>query len=152
MFRKLFGRKTSSPAYDEHAAAALHLLDAAIRGVHPDRFHDELDAAVHIQMPLVMANTMMGRPQEYRFGPLDYEAFVKRFVVYTQKGLLDEAMKISEKNQTMHALMRGIWHEFKLRHLLKQPHDQMNLGKEVQSSTKTLIDFMNRVAKDEPEQ
>ena len=100
--------------------------------------------ALHVSAPRAIANTFLGRKGEERAASaLSYDLMVDKFVDYAQRELLDEAMKLAERNATMYALMRGIWHEFKLRHLLREPHDKKNLGVEVQNSTKTLIKFLN---------
>ena len=147
MFGKLFGKKDPLAGYDKAAAGALLLLEKAILHVHPEQFfNDEMEIAMTVQPCRVMANNVLGRPDTERFFPLEYEAFVARFVQLAQKKVLEDPMKLSAGDVVMNGLMRGIWHEFKLRHLLKQPHTKENLGYEVQASTKSLIDFLNRGA------
>lgn len=138
-----WGKRKSAGEYDKHAIAALHLLDAAIRQVHPERFVDEMDGVFYRNPPRILVNTFLGRPQTERFFPLDYEGLVARFGDYTKKKILEQAMKEMERGDAVaYALMRGVWQEFKLR-LLKKEHDKFNLGMEVQSSTKMLIDCLN---------
>ena len=141
MFEKLWGRKEARPVGDPHAVEALHLLDAAIEQVHLSGFASDHDMALHAR---AMANAFLGRKGAGRAAsPLSYDLLVERFFDYAQRELLDEVMREAESNATTYALMRGIWHEFKLRHVLRERHDQKNLGLEVQNSTKTLIQFLN---------
>ena len=144
MFKRLWGRKEAHPVGDPHAVEALHLLDAAIQKVHPSRFADDLVMALHVSEPRAMANAFLGRKGEGRAAsPLSYDLLVERFYDYAQRELLDEVMTRAESDATAYALMRGIWHEFKLKHVMRERHDNKNLGLEVQKATKTLIQFLN---------
>ena len=127
---------------DNNAVAALHLLSTAIRQVHPDRFPIAEDAGIYLNQPRIVANAFLGRPEEERFFPIDYEALLLRLVNCSQGNILQEAMNLAGGDPTAYTLMRGIWHEFKLQ-LLKEPHDKRNLGQEVQAATRTLIGFLN---------
>ena len=147
MFGRLFQRRAR---HDPHAIKALQLLDTAIRTVHPDRFLDKTDAMMMINGPLITTNGLLGRPDTERFFPLDYEALIARFYVLADKVLLQSAVNIMMQEPVTHGLMRGIFHEYQLRHVLKVAYDPLNFGKEVRSSTLTLIDFMNRVASPVP--
>jgi hypothetical protein len=129
MFGKLFGKGKDSGQYDKDAIETLQLLDVVIRQVHPERFGDVYDALIYVNPPRIAVNAFMGRPKTERFFPLEYEAILSRFAHYVGKNLAAEAMKLSEGDPTMHALMRGIRHEYKLRRVLGKPHDQFNLGR-----------------------
>jgi len=140
----------SGKKIDEQAATALVLLDRAIRQVHPERFFGGDDeAAVYLNSPRIALNAFLGRPQTQRLFPIDYNQLLLIFVEYEKKGLLQQAMKLAQSDLVMYAVMRGVWQEFKLV-LLKQPHDQINIGKEVESATKTLIGLLNRNASTKP--
>jgi hypothetical protein len=143
MFGSFFRRRARQ---DAKAIKALQLLDAAIRTIHPDRFMDNADAMMLINGPLIITNGLLGRPDTERFFPLDYEALIQRFYDLADQAQLQNTMNVMMQEPVTHGLMRGVFHEYHLRHVLKAPHDALNLGKEVRSSTLTLLDFMNRVA------
>ena len=144
-FRRKAQRNTQA-----QAVHALHVLDRAIRAVHPDRFLDNLDAAIEIQPTLVNLNGFLGRPDTERFYPIEYEAVLARLHFYHQRNLLDQLLEISKPFLAMTALLAGTLHELWLR-TEGATHDPVNLGREVQASTQTLIQFLNRCAKAQPE-
>jgi hypothetical protein len=142
----------STGQYDKDAVETLQLLDVVIRQIHPDRFFGDVHEAVpYVNPPRIAVNAFLGRPPTERFFPIEYEAVLSRFAHYVNKNLAAEAMKLSEQMPMMHALMRGVRHEYKLRRVLGKPHDQFNLGREVESTTKTLIDCLNQGASTRPE-
>ena len=150
MFGKWFGKVPKEGSGQNESVKALYALDAAIMEVHPERFPDPLDAAMVVNSVLVNVNTLLGRDDTERFFPIDYDAVVQRIDFYAKRNLLGQILQVSKTVPVVDALLQGTLHEYKIRHH-KMRHDAANLGKEVQSSTLTLIDFLNRCAKTRPE-
>ena len=75
---------------------------------------------------------------------------MQRLDHYRSRNMLGQVLQLAKPLPVMDALLQGALHEYKIRHH-KGQHDGINLGKEVQSSTLTLIDFMNRCASARPE-
>ncbi len=81
------------------------LFEAAIREVHPDRFLDELTAAVSIQPHLVALNTFIGRPPEERFFPVSFDDLVRSVRRFHHAGVLSQAIQIAGQDAVMGALL-----------------------------------------------
>jgi hypothetical protein len=149
MFAKFFGKKsldrTEVGRGRAEAVTTLQMLDQAIMSIHPDRYVDQHDAAVELQPYLVNINTMLGRPATERFFPVEYDAVVDRMTSFANKGLLGRIVHAAKPLPVIHALTQGVLHEVRIRHN-KDRHNEVNLGREVQCSTQTLIDFLNRAA------
>lgn len=149
MFRKLFGgwSHTTQKAGGgrSEAIAALQALDHAITTIHPDKYFDPHDAACELQPYLVNINTLLGRSEAERFNPVEYNAIVERMTFFAERGMLGTVVKASEPLPVIHALILGILHEVRIRHN-KDLHDGINLGREVGTSTQTLIEFLNRAS------
>jgi len=118
--------------------------------IHPERFGELHDAACVLQPYLVNVNTLLGRPEVERFFPIEYESLVDRSVFYANKGLLGQVLQASKPLPVIHALLEGMLHQLRIRHN-KDEHNEDNLGREVQSSTLSLIDFLNRAASSQRE-
>ncbi len=126
-------------------AAALQLLDRAIQAVHPDRFLDSIDAAGEIQPRLATINTILGRDEQERFFRIDYERLVSRMIDLENRGRTQVLLHHLDGCLVETALLTGALHEGLIR-IRNESYDDVNLGREVQASTLTLIDFLNRAA------
>lgn len=147
MFTKLFGnRKEKFGRGRSEAIVTLQLLDYAVRSIHPDKYISDMDAAMELQPLRVSVNVMLGRHETERFFPIEYQAVVDRISFYARKNLLGEVERLSREIPVVNALIHGALHEVRIV-VNKQQHDSVNLGAEVQSTTKTLVDFLNIGAK-----
>jgi hypothetical protein len=131
------------------ALTALQALDEAILSIHPDRYVIDEDASHDIQPLLDIISTFLGRPDSERSCPIEYEAVVARIGDYVDGNLLAPMLATIQPMMVPNALLLGALHEYKLRHQ-EQQHDATNLGREVQSSTLTLIELLNRFATAKP--
>ena len=154
MLGKLFGRKSANTSVAgsgrSDAITALQELDIAIESIHPERYGDEHEAAGELQSYLVNINTMLGRPETERFYPVAYDALLARAIFFSERGLLLPLLEASKPLPVIHALMQGVLHELRIRHN-KHEHNEINFGREVQSSTQTLIGYLNRASSSRPE-
>jgi hypothetical protein len=121
----------------------LHLLDRAILSIHPDKYQDDDDAAIVLQPLRVSLNYMLGRAEEQRFFPVEYDALIERTCLYAERGFLAAVEQSSRELIVVNALINAAMHEIRIVQA-REKHDEFNLGAEVKASAKTLIMFVNR--------
>jgi hypothetical protein len=88
---------------------------------------------------------MLGRHESERFFPVEYQTFVGRIAFYSSRGLLSEIERVSRDLPVVNALILGALHEARIS-AQGLKHDGVNLGAEVQCSTKALLDLVNNGA------
>jgi len=90
------------------------LVATAVRQVHPGRFVDPSDAALVCQPELAALNTLLGRGDSSRLGPVTFEEIVSRVRFYEERGLLDKLEKISAVDEILLGVIMAAVHEIEL--------------------------------------
>jgi hypothetical protein len=111
----------------------------AIKEVHPDRFVDPLEATVWIQPIIVNINTMIGRGNEERFFPIEYDRVVEYMKLYDKRGLLPQVLDSARGDAVLSALFLAATLEAHVSDPVLRPQAEL------------LISYLNRHSSNVPE-
>lgn len=130
------------------AIAILDGLDKAIQSIHPDRFFEDLDAAVQCQPYLVSLNRMMGTPEIYRFRAVGYDDWVSAVRKLLKIDMYNRFAQSSLGDMLLMSMLAAGKYEVDLG---EAADDATNLRREVRETAKSLLMFLNKHSTDKPQ-
>ncbi len=125
-----------------NAERVMALVATAVRQVHPGRFVDPSDAALVCQPELAALNTLLGRGDSSRFGPVTFEEIVSRVRFYEERGLLDKLETVSAVDEIVLGVILAAVHEVELSKR-KQQYSSSNKGAEIREGAEFVLRCLN---------
>jgi hypothetical protein len=118
------------------------LVANAVRQVHPGRFVDPSDAALVCQPELAALNTLLGRGDSSRFGPVTFEEIVSRVRFYKERGPLGKLGTISAVDEIVLGVIMAAVHEIELSKK-DQQRSSSNKGADMREGAEFVLRCLN---------
>jgi hypothetical protein len=118
------------------------LVANAVRQVHPGRFVDPSDAALVCQPELAALNTLLGRGDSSRFGPVTFEEIVSRVRFYKERGPLGKLGTISAVDEIVLGVIMAAVHEIELSKK-DQQRSSSNKGADIREGAEFVLRCLN---------
>ena len=125
-----------------NAERVMALVANAVRQVHPGRFVDPSDAALICQPELAALNTLLGRGDSSRFGPVTFEDIVSRVRFYEERGLLDKLETVSAVDEILLGVIMAAVHEIELSKN-EQQYSSSNKGADIREGAEFVLRCLN---------
>jgi hypothetical protein len=125
-----------------NAERVMALVANAVRHVHPGRFVDQSDAALVCQPELAALNTLLGRGDSSRFGPVTFEEIVSRVRFYEERGLLGKLGTISANDEIVLGIVMAAVHEIDIS-TKGQQYSSSNKGAEIREGAEFVLRCLN---------
>jgi hypothetical protein len=124
------------------AERVMALVANAVRQVHPGRFVDPSDAALVCQPELAALNTLLGRGDSSRFGPVTFEEIVSRVRFYKERGPLGKLGTISAVDEIVLGVIMAAVHEIELSKK-DQQRSSSNKGADIREGAEFVLRCLN---------